>query len=663
MKPKPGLLVKFLKPPALLGVFILLLVQNLEAQQLALKDKAVYRFDADTWSYITDPAPEDDITQVMTKFKEGQFIPGEARVLNAGIAQHPYWIHFKLRNETGASGSFAIEIENPRLNHLALYEVSATSLTAMEKLGDWKPFNSRPVKYKNFIYTTNLGQHESKSYFLFVRQTGNSLTVPIKVYKAETFWTTRLQNYLFDGVTYGILLFVTILSLLFFVNTRHYLYLYYSLYVLTAIAWFLTYFGLGFQYIWPGYPDFNTPSSPVIACLNIALNIQICKSLLKLRKANLLLFRLGNIFQALLLVIGVLPLLVNLNRLGYTENKLYFSVFLAIIIISMVIVFLSVIFHSLRGSVVARFYFVTSLLKVYSIITLAMLELDMLPAAYDTEGKLQAGILIEITLLTYAIAKRYTFYRFRSFQQVIKAQEGERKEIAKDIHDSISNTLTGIRYAFRNMMSNNNGIDTRLKNEMINIADKISEVQYEARYISHNMMPDYIKHKPITVIVQQYISEVQERIEKKEETKERLKINFSSNEQTVNFPEEVKLNIFRIVQELVGNIIKHSEATTAELIFSFEKRKLKIIAEDNGLGFEEANEKDATGIGLKSIRSRVHLMDGTFHVKSPAYSLEKNKRPDHELSGAGNLHTSGTMILIDIPYRNNLVNKNSSYDF
>ena len=126
----------------------------------------------------------------------------------------------------------------------------------MDELGDWKLFNSRATKYKNFIYTTSLKQHETKSYFLFIRQTGNSLIVPIKVYEEEMFWTTKLQNYLFDGVTYGILLFVSILSLLFFINSRHYLYLYYSLYVLTVIAWFLTYFGLGFQ---SGYPIEDEP--------------------------------------------------------------------------------------------------------------------------------------------------------------------------------------------------------------------------------------------------------------------------------------------------------------------------------------------------------------------------------------------------------------------
>ena len=644
-------------------LIILLLFHNTNAQELVLKGNAVERLTASTWSYLADPAPEETIDQLLTKFKSGYFKSVNAAVLNAGIAKHSYWLHFKLRNETGVSGNFAVEIENSRLNHLALYEISEAGRIAMGEVGDWKPFNNRAIKYKNFVYYTNLDRDQSKSYFLFVRQTGNSLIVPVQVYKGDIFWSSRLENYVFDGITYGILLFVTLLSLLFYINTRHYLYLYYSLYVLTAIAWFLSYFGLGFQYFWPEYPALNTSLSPLIACLNITLNIQICKSLLKLKKANLLLFRLGSTLQVILLATGLLPFVVNLEGLSYTENKLYFSTFLTVIIISMLIVLLSVIFHSLRGSVIARFYFFTSLIKVFSIIHLALLEFGILPASYNAEGKLQLGILIEITLLTYAIAKRYTFYRFRSFQQVIKAQEGERKEIAKDIHDSISNTLTGIKYAFRNVIANNNGIDHKLRNEMMNISDKISEVQYEARYISHNMMPDYIKHKPITLIVQQYISEEQERIEKKEETKEHLKINFSSNEQTVSFPEEVKLNIFRIVQELLGNIIKHSEATNAELIFSFEKRKLKIIAEDNGLGFRQTDEKEATGIGMKSIKSRVHLMDGTVHIKSPVHAAEKNKQHDQLNMDIGDNLTYGTMIVIDIPYRNNLLNKTSSYDF
>ena len=193
-------------------LIILLFVQNTKAQEIVLKDKAVERLTANTWSYLADPSPADHIDQLITKYEGGLFRKMNSAVLNAGIAKHGYWLHFRLRNETGVGGNFAIEIENSRLNHLALYEVSEAGRTALGEVGDWKPFNNRAIRYKNFVYHTHLDRGESKSYFLFVRQTGNSLIVPVQVYKGDIFWSSRLENYIFDGVTYGILLFVTLPS-------------------------------------------------------------------------------------------------------------------------------------------------------------------------------------------------------------------------------------------------------------------------------------------------------------------------------------------------------------------------------------------------------------------------------------------------------------------
>ena len=64
--------------------------------------------------------------------------------------------------------------------------------------------------------------------------------------------------------------------------------------------------------------------------------------------------------------------------------------------------------------------------------------------------------------------------------------------------------------------------------------------------------------------------------------------------------------------------MKHSRATNADIVFSFSKREMFIIAEDNGLGFNYAGIKNDGGMGLNNIRTRVKLLDGNIEIKSPA---------------------------------------------
>ena len=446
---------------------------------------------------------------------------------------------------------------------------------------------------------------------------------------------------------------------MFFINTGQFLYLSYSLYVLTAIAWFLSFFGLGFQYFWGNHSGFCTPSSPMLASVNIILNIQICQQLLQLKKVSPLFYKAGNICKYLLLASAVFPLLVNLDHYGYSLNHGYLVIFLFTILVSILLVLFSVLLYSIKGSTTARFYFLSSILKVLSIFNLALLELGITPGLYNIEGLLQIGILIEITLLTYAIAYRYTIYRLKTFQQVISAQEEERQKIGREIHDSISNTLSAIKYAVVNLIDK--GISSsdstyRLKK----IADEIDNVHKEARNISHFMTPDYIRQFSLSEIIIQYLKNVNDKLEKID-TEKPLKIHFSTNNESGSFSELAKLNTFRIMQELIANILTHSKATTADIVLSFQKSNLVIISEDNGVGFSGRRTREM-GQGIRNIKSRVRMLNGIFSLQPSGENSFFNRTGFSGVSDQSKRRT-GSLIVIKIPVRDNVHQKLSLYDY
>lgn len=618
-------------------------------------------FTSGSWSYYKTGTFY-SINDIKEKFLSGQFKPIEQTVLNAGIPDQYYWIHFVISNREKVEQSLIIDIDNARLNELELFEMSHNRVHSLGKSGDSYSFSQRSIWHKNFVYQVSVESGQDKEYFLFVNQIGHPFTLPLKVLPLKNFGSATFRDYLFDGVTYGILLFVGILTLLFFLTSRHVLYLYYASYIFTAILWFLSYFGLGYQYLWGNYPALNTSMSPIMASINILLNLQICQVLLKLAKRNSILNSMANITKCTLAAVALFPVFINLNQYGYTMNHAYFLLFLITILLAMIIVLSSLCLYVIKGIITAKIYFVASVLKAFSILNLALFELGITPALYNMEGLMQVGIFIEITLLTYALARRYTIFKIKTVEQVIEAQENERSLISQEIHDGISGSLTGINFGIKNFTRDTDHLPAEKRVLLEKIFEELNKVQIEARNISHNTMPDYIKNSSIAHSVEKHVEEVQSKIRNSSVTKDFLRINFSSNEQLVHFSEAVKLNIFRITQELITNILKHSKATTADLLFSFSKRELMIIAEDNGMGIHQLNDERQKGLGIQSIRSRVELLEGSISINSPIHKRtceSGDASPDTKL-----LPTDyGTMIRIKIPLRGNLLLNKNDHDY
>lgn len=584
--------------------------------------------------------------QVMTIYKSGAFIPVDMPVLNKGIADKYYWVHFSISGKANTTDSFYLNIDNARLNEIELFELSGDTALSLGRTGDFYPFKQRGIKSKNFLYGITTG----KAYLLFVNQVGSTFTLPMNVVASGEFNDAADRDLFLDGIVYGILIFVALMSLLFFMASNHMLYFYYSAYVISGMAWLFSYFGLGYAYIWDNYPPLNTAMAPVTASLNIFFNLQICQILLRLYTNKRQLNILFEICKALLLAAAVFPVLLNLNNYGYTVNHTYLVVFLSIILAAMVLVLYTVFTNALKKSIAARLYFFASLIKAGGIINLALLELGIVPAVVNMEEILQAGILVEIFLLTYALASRYARYKLHTFSKVIEAHEKERSIISKEIHDSISNSLTGIHYGLDDMAKGEPNISATGKVTLNKLSFELKRLHTEARNISHNVMPDYINNYSLGDIISRYIEELKTR----QPAAKTVSINFSAGKEIFEFSQEVKLNIFRIVQEILTNVLKHSKATQADIMVEFLKSRLVIIAEDNGVGLQNTLNGEK-GKGMQNIASRVELLQGDMKISSHLSNADSDK--------SGKEYNYGTYIEIKIPYRANAQKHNTEDAF
>lgn len=193
-------------------------------------------------------------------------------------------------------------------------------------------------------------------------------------------------------------------------------------------------------------------------------------------------------------------------------------------------------------------------------------------------------------------------------QALMQGEEKERSRIAKDLHDGVAGMLAAVKMHFSSMP----GADEMNQSEGYRQGmHLLNEATQEIRKTSHNLMPEVLLQHGLDEALRRYCNNVN--------NSKVLQIQYDSWGAIDRFTGSFELSVYRIVQELVNNIIKHSKATQAIVQLSQQDDLLSISIEDNGVGFSN-NEPGKDGMGLRSLQSRIKAMNGKMEVESSQQS-------------------------------------------
>lgn len=192
---------------------------------------------------------------------------------------------------------------------------------------------------------------------------------------------------------------------------------------------------------------------------------------------------------------------------------------------------------------------------------------------------------------------------------MVKGENRERIRLASDLHDGLGQTLTAANLLLNSLRNHTEHFQQRQKEIFQNIQGLVQQAMKECRNISHNLMPKGLEDFGLQSALEQFIKT----IERTGDISFHLSANFPRK---VRFNRDVEINIYRMVQEAVSNIVKHSEATEAYIRLIHDNNKLHIVVHDNGKGFDPYERTYEEGIGLQSIRQRVQALRGNHIVDS-----------------------------------------------
>lgn len=204
---------------------------------------------------------------------------------------------------------------------------------------------------------------------------------------------------------------------------------------------------------------------------------------------------------------------------------------------------------------------------------------------------------------------------------IIETEEKERIRIAKDLHDGVGQLLSAAKLNLSNLEGTFKNLDTGQELAFKNALSLVDDSVKEVRAVSHNMMPNTLLKQGLASAVREFITKIQ--------NTPNLKVNLEMVGLNERLEQEKESVLYRVIQELVSNIIKHAKASQLTLQLIKHEKELSIMIEDNGIGFDASKINSFEGIGLKNIISRVEFINGNIH-----FDTEPGK---------------GTRIIIDIP--------------
>ncbi|MBB6329172.1 signal transduction histidine kinase [Chryseobacterium sediminis] len=188
---------------------------------------------------------------------------------------------------------------------------------------------------------------------------------------------------------------------------------------------------------------------------------------------------------------------------------------------------------------------------------------------------------------------------------ILDGEERERERIARDLHDGLGGMLAGVKINFSTWSSHH--LNPEKDQEFYKILGQLDNSVSELRHVARNLMPESLLNFGLETAIHDLCEFY---------SRKNLNIDFQAIDISKTLPLNIQLNIYRIVQELLANAIKHAEASSILLQCSQSGENFLITIEDNGKGFDKNIENTTKSMGLRNLKNRVNYLKGTMEIHS-----------------------------------------------
>lgn len=471
-------------------------------------------------------------------------------------------------------------------------------------------FRRTSLKNNGYIFPISLQKGESKRYFLRLKNT-HKLNTSVYIGTLKTIYEDQHVKNLAIGFIFGALLALMIYNFYIYLVTKDKTYIYYVAYIFFSIL-FLT--------IWNGYfklqqPLWNLRLLTISSAALLIFSVLFTDGYLRTIKHAKILYKFRKWFWFAFLI----PIAIDLLSYSiFAFQWLQISLILAI-----AYWVLSAYFSLRKGFKPAAFYLLALVFLLTSYIFYSI---------YHLAFSLPMGLLLQALTLSFMLAVKLNELKKENRQlqkdmmaqtsnfskELINGQEDEKEQLAIELNESVGQQLVLLKneaFAIKKQsLPVPNDLFLGITADIAKAIEEVSNVSFSLRPYQMNMLG-----------LKQAIESLLEDIDAYTDTTIYLNIGKVDNV----LPKNSEMNLYRITQELLNNLIKHADARQCWVTIKTRNNQLLFYYRDHGKGFDTENTR--IGLGLQGIKERCNLMETQLNLVSRA--------------------NFGTKILIKIPYR------------
>lgn len=611
---------------------LVLLIQNLFQPPTGQKEVFIFE----------DPSNSMNVTAIHEAFEDGEFDRLHTKDYNPGFTKSTFWLALRLPPEETPNKYYYV-VGNPHINWVDLFEVKNDKINLINETGDHLPFDSRPINSRKFVFPIQSSSNSESLYFVKVDKHHESLQITQELVAIDQYHDTQLSEQLISGIFMGMVILLVIFGLFLFLTMKDYLYLFYAAFILSGFLWVSTNLGLGYQIWWSDFPMFENKARPIFSCAQAITALLFIQAFLKLKKRGTIYY-----INTALVYVGIAILIFFAVPIDYSQFP---ELVLSVLIIHntwnllLVIQFLFIcVKESLQANRNAWFF----LLAFTALIAFSIIELVahtgkiLVYDSYLSKHGVQTGYMVTAVILTFGLVYRFNNYKkdqerlLRNInqqqqthsEQIREIQQNERHRIAEQLHNDVGSMLSLASLQLSSIR--NEDLADGIKSK-INIAeDIIHQANGQIQTISHLLVPFHLQKLGFAAAISYLCDNINH------SHQIHLEYKIIGFERMTNYKKPAIIDLYRIIQELLSNIVQHSSAKNAFLQIIEHRDHINVVAEDNGKGITskdpELKEKEL------SIASKIHYLNGKIEV------LNKQE--------------GGVLVYIQIPL-NNLIHDES----
>jgi len=545
-------------------------------------------------------------------------------LLNDSTSHDDIVLDIFVKNKTDEEQQLYLSIINPTIDNIVIKED-----TNIVILGDVVRFTQRKFKHNNHVYPFLLKQNESKRINIKILKQWQAVNFRVNLSSENTFIKTTNHDNFFMGIFYGIVFMYLLLLICFYIFSKSNFFIIYLTINSFMVLIFFQYSGIGYQFMWFFSASIQKYITVFAVIGYFTAHMYFIRSFFTLQfKTNFSGFLLKT-FIVILVLFGIITLMQLYNRsYGYIlPNMYYLLINGSFLLYGLMVIALCIYtyYESKRRETI--WVLIGMLLHISNWMIFINNEYAMLkPLNYLADFKFfpsnnfvpQTNFIItmlEVFVITVFISinyhklikqnnistQRLDFLQKRNINTFVVGQEDEREKISAQIGTAISDDILQLKKSLLQLQQHD---EKKIIPVVLNDIDKTLEdiKNITSNYVAPNMQ-------------QMKLAELISTATEKIFTETDLQYDFSKIPVNFQLNAVANINLYRVMQEISNNILKHAYAANVTISAIKDSKTLQIKITDDGVGFTDFAPK-SKGIGLMNIESRMTSLNGNFYVLS-----------------------------------------------